>query len=75
MIIETQTKKWGNSIGIVIPRGAIEAGGIKPGERVVVEIQKKENPLRELFGALKFKRKTEEILKEVRKELEGRWLK
>ncbi len=75
MIIETPTKKWGNSIGVVIPRSAIEASNIKPGEKITIEIQKKENPLKELFGALKFKKPTEEILKEVRKELEGKWLK
>ena len=40
----------------------------------LTDMQAKENPLKELFGALKFKKSTEEILKEARKELEGKWL-
>ncbi|MBI2144158.1 AbrB/MazE/SpoVT family DNA-binding domain-containing protein [Candidatus Woesearchaeota archaeon] len=61
-----KTKKWGNSIGIRIPKRAAEELGIREEQEVVVEIAKKENPLREMFGALKFTEPTEKILKEIR---------
>ena len=62
-----KTKRWGNSIGIRIPKKAAEEMGIGEEQEVVVEIKKKGNPLRELFGALKFNEPTEKILKEIRR--------
>jgi len=35
----------------------------------------KNNVLRELFGSLKFKKPSEEIMKEIRKDLGSKWLK
>ncbi|HLD97236.1 MAG TPA: AbrB/MazE/SpoVT family DNA-binding domain-containing protein [Candidatus Nanoarchaeia archaeon] len=61
------TKKWGNSVGIRIPKKVAEALDLKEEQEIIVEIRKKENPLRELFGALKFDEPTEKILKEIRK--------
>ena len=75
MAVEVKTKKWGNSIGIVIPIEAVKRLNIKPDEEIVIEIEKKENVLKEMFGSMKFKKSTKQILKEVREELEGKWLK
>ena len=75
MAIEVRTKRWGSSIGVVIPSETIEKLNIKPDEDIVIEIEKKNNVLKELFGAVKFKRSTEEILKETRKDMESKWLK
>lgn len=66
-MIICKTKRWGNSIGIRIPKKTADELGIKEEQEVVVEIGKKENPLRELFGALKFNEPTEKILKEIRR--------
>jgi len=74
MTIEVKTKKWGNSIGVVIPIETVDRLGIKEEEEIVIEISKKENALKELFGAIKFKKPTKQILKEAREELEGKWL-
>ncbi|NCO11033.1 hypothetical protein CO038_04150 [Candidatus Pacearchaeota archaeon CG_4_9_14_0_2_um_filter_39_13] len=73
MAVEVRTKKWGNSIGIIIPSEAVERLNIKPEEEITIEIEKKGNVLKELFGAVKFKKPTKQLLKEVRKELESRW--
>ena len=62
-----KTKRWGNSIGIRIPKRIVEELGIREEQEIVVEIEKKENPLRDLFGALKFNEPTEKILKELRR--------
>jgi len=75
MVVETVTKQWGNSIGVVIPRDTVDKLNLKPNESVVIEIIKKENPLKELFGAIKMKKPTEQIIKEARIETESKWLK
>ena len=73
MAIQVKTKKWGNSIGIIIPSETVEKLNIKPEETIEVEVSKKSNVLKELFGAMKFKKVTEKILKEIRKDLESKW--
>ncbi len=76
MAIEVKTKKWGNSIGIIIPSETVEKFNINPGEEIVVEIEKKGNVLKEMFGKAKFKKKSaERMLMEFRKENpESKWL-
>lgn len=74
MAVEVKAKQWGNSIGVVIPLEVVKRLQIKPEEKLVIEIEKKTNVLHELFGAVKFKRPASEIVKEARKELEGKWL-
>ncbi|MBS3140138.1 AbrB/MazE/SpoVT family DNA-binding domain-containing protein [Candidatus Woesearchaeota archaeon] len=71
MVINIKTKHWGNSVGVIIPKEIVGDLAITPGDVVTIEIQKKQNVLKELFGAIPFKRTTEEILKDVRKKLEG----
>ena len=75
MAIEVKTKQWGNSLGIVIPAEITKKLNIKPDEEIIIEIEKKNNVLKELFGALKTKKSTEQILKEARKDFESKWLK
>jgi antitoxin component of MazEF toxin-antitoxin module len=75
MAIEVRTKKWGNSIGVVIPVKVLERLNIKPEEEIIIEIEKKNNVLKEMFGTLKTKKSTEQIIKAVRKDIESKWLK
>ena len=76
MIVESKTKKWGNSIGVIIPSEAVERLNIKPEEEIVMEISKKGNVLKEMFGALKGRNKksAHQMVKEARKELESKWM-
>jgi len=71
-MIRCHTKQWGNSLGIVIPKDAVKQHGLKPHEDIVIEIKGKVNVLKELFGALKFKKPTAQLLKEARAELESK---
>ncbi len=71
MVTEVKTRTWGNSLGIVIPRNLVEELGIVSGEEVLVEVNKKGVVLKDLFGSVLLKRKTSNILKDVRRELEG----
>ncbi|MEK6812053.1 MAG: hypothetical protein AABX76_00680 [Nanoarchaeota archaeon] len=76
MALEVKTKKWGNSIGIIIPSEAVEKFNIKPEEKIVIEISKRGNVLQEMFGKGIGKNKSaEEILRRFRKEnSESKWL-
>ncbi len=65
-MIVSKTRKWGSSLGVIIPKDAAKNLGLKENEEIALEITKKENPLKELFGSGKFSKPTEELLKEVR---------
>ncbi len=75
MAIEVKTKKWGNSIGIVIPIEAVERFNIKPEEDIIIEIEKKNNVLKEMFGKAKLKKSAKRMIKDFRKENESKWMK
>lgn len=67
-MIISKTRKWGSSLGIVIPKNTVKELKLRENEEVAIEITKKENPLKELFGMGKGKteKSTEELLKEIR---------
>ena len=73
-MITAKIKKWGNSIGLLIPKEEARKLNLKENQEVVVELIKKENPLKELYGSLKFNKSTEQLLKESRKMLESKWM-
>ena len=75
MAIEVKTKRWGNSIGIVIPNETIKRLGIKPEEDMTIEIEKNNNVLKEMFGKAKFKKPAKKIIEDFRKEMDSKWLK
>ncbi len=75
MEIEVKTKKWGNSVGLIIPNEAIEKLNIKPEEEIVIEIEKKNNALKEMFGTMSSKKTAKQILDETRREMRSKWMK
>ncbi len=52
MAMETIVKRWGNSMGIILPKDIVEEKNIKENDKIVVEIVKKAD-LRKVFGSLK----------------------
>ena len=66
-------KKWGNSIGVILPKVIVQQEGIKPEQKLEIEVKGKKTVLEELFGALPFKKPTEQLLRESRKELESKY--
>ncbi len=77
MAIEVKTKKWGNSLGIIIPSKEAESLKLKENQTIKIDIHlTTENPLKEMFGSFKDKKDkiTLEDLKEFRKETESKWL-
>lgn len=72
MAVKVIARKWGNSIGIIIPKETVEKEGIKEKEEIFVEIQK-EKPLlvKDMLGKLKLKKTTKQLLKEIDQELDS----
>lgn len=69
-MIITKVRKWGNSFGVIIPKDELRERNICENQEIIIEITKKENPLKELFGfSRKNKISREEFLK-TRKLLE-----
>ena len=67
METEAITKKWGSSIGVVLPKKLVDEAGIKPNETIVIEVRKR-HKAKEFFGLLKdSKRSTQAIKDEARK--------
>ena len=65
--IELKTKKWGSSIGVVLPKILVEEVGIKPNETVVIDVRKRLK-VKDVFGLFKdWKRSAQEIKDEARK--------
>lgn len=69
MEIVTRLKRWGNSVGVIVPAEALREKGLHEEQEVIITIEKKK-PLRELFGILKGKKKlnAQKIKDELRKE-------
>ena len=67
-MLTAKTRKWGSSIGIVIPKNVAEELKIRENQEVFFEVKPKGNPLKELFGMGigKTKKSTEQLLKEIR---------
>lgn len=67
--IKAKLRKWGNSLGIVVPFSKAKEGHIDEGEEVTVLLVKKVNVLRETFGTFKFKKPVRRMMEEIDKEL------
>jgi len=64
--VETIARKWGNSIGLSLPKDVIEKANIKPNKEVKLFIQDKKVDLSKVFGTLIIKKPTQQILDEIR---------
>ncbi len=69
MEVKTKTKKWGNSIGVIIPKEIIKQENIKPNQEVTVTINVRPiTTVRDIFGKMKFKKSTDKLMREIDKE-------
>ena len=60
MAIEVVVKKWGNSVGVILPKELVERESIKENEKVLLEVVKEAN-LKRIFGSLKRKMSGQEF--------------
>ena len=71
MEIKAVAKRWGSSIGIIIPKEVVEAKRIKEEDEIIVRVETVKPKAGVLFGFLKnWKKSGQEIKDEVR----GGWL-
>ena len=52
MAVQTIIRKWGNSVGIILPKEFVENEKLKENDKIVVNIVK-ESDIDDLFGSLK----------------------
>lgn len=68
--LKTKLRKWGNSLGVVIPMNSLQKEKFEEGDEIILLITKeKENVLKETFGIHKFKKPIKKLMKESDKEL------
>lgn len=58
-------KKWGNSIGFVVPADVVRREGIRPGDAVEIDVRKRIPALEELAGTVKLKHDLRDLLREM----------
>ncbi len=68
---ETVTRKWGNSLGITLPKEIVESQHIKEHEKIRVLVLKRNSNLRNTFGIArgKWRKSAQQIKDEIRNEL------
>ena len=67
MEAECVTRRWGNSLGIIIPRKITDQENIKENEKVLISVRKGHNA-QEFFGLFSdWKRPTAEIKEEMKR--------
>lgn len=71
MEIKTIAKKWGSSIGIIIPKEVVETKKIKENDEIIIEI-KKSVLVRDLFGMFP-KITSKETAQELKDEMRKGW--
>jgi antitoxin component of MazEF toxin-antitoxin module len=59
-------RKWGNSLGITLPKELVDAQGLTEKSEIHVSVvHKNRKGLRHVFGTLKFDKPTQELLDEI----------
>ena len=71
MEIDTIPKKWGSSLGIIIPTKIVKTEQIQAGQKIRVDIlSKKKTTGADIFGKFKFKKPIQVLLDETDKDFE-----
>ena len=81
MEIETVLRKWGNSLGIVIPKKELVSLQLKANQKVRITLRKKPvTKVKDMLGFLekrniRLEKSTEEIMREIDAELDSKFFK
>lgn len=71
-MVAARLKRWGNSLGIVVPRDVVRRKGLREGDVVEFQVDRKTKSYRDYFGTFKPKKSTRRLLREAR-EGEDKW--
>ncbi|MEK6942333.1 MAG: hypothetical protein AABW85_05745 [archaeon] len=73
---EVELKKWGNSMGILVPKDKLKKEPLKVKQKVrAIIIPVKTLKVKDIFGKLDLKIPTGKLLKQVDKELDSKFSK
>ena len=68
---EVQLKKWGNSIGLIVPKEALKKDSLRLNQKVRAIITPvKTLRVRDLFGKGRLKTPTKQLMKQIDRDLE-----
>lgn len=56
MVTETVVRKWGHSLGVILPKEVVEAKHLKEDDTILIEVVQKAD-LSDVFGSLRGKLK------------------
>ena len=74
IVCEVTLKKWGNSIGIVVPKEALKKYGLKEGQKIRAGIMPANAPkVKDLLGKAKLKTPTDELMRQIDRELDSKY--
>lgn len=62
----TRAKKWGNSLGLIVPAAVAHSYNIQDGDYLEVEIRRRVPRPDELSGTWKFRRNLSELIREMK---------
>jgi len=72
---KAKLKNWGNSIGLIIPKEEAKKEKLHTDQEVKVIISPMNmTKVKDIFGKLKFKKSTEQMMREVDKELDSKFV-
>ena len=70
MEVKAKAKRWGSSLGVVLPKELVEAKKIRENDEILIEV--KNRPLaKEFFG--RFPRKSKRTAQEIKDEMRRGW--
>jgi len=64
MAVEVRLKKWGNSIGIILPREVVDKENLKEKDKILINIIK-EADLSDIFGLIKKRKMSGQEMKDL----------
>jgi len=64
MTVEVRLKKWGNSIGIILPREVVDREKLKEKDKILISIIK-EADLSNIFGLIKKRKMSGQEMKDL----------
>lgn len=70
MELKAKARRWGSSLGIILPKGVVETHRIREDDEIVVEI-KKQTLAKELFG--KYPRASRKTAQEIKDDMRAGW--
>ena len=61
----TKVKKWGNSLGLIVPADIVRSQGLREGDTIQVDFQSRIRTIEELGGTIKIRTNLKTLLQEM----------